>query len=275
MQQLIYFIQKYKFFLYFLLLESIALTITINNHAFHKSKFVSSANSLTGGLLEKTATISEYFNLKEINERVLQENTVLKNKIAKLAKLIDTTLVLEKIDSTYQQQYRYTSAKIIKNSYTNPYNYITLDKGTNDGISKEMGVINSLGIIGITDISRAKYSRAQSILNKDTKINARLKNSNYFGTLTWNGVHYNTMQLIDLPRQAPIILGDTIITGGRSTMFPEGIPIGIVAKINQGNTANNTLDITLFNDMSNLKEVYIINHLDKVEIKALEDPLHE
>ena len=96
-----------------------------------------------------------------------------------------------------------------------------------------MAVINSKGIVGITEFVSIKYSRVQSILNKNSKINAKLKNSNHFGSLTWNGFSYNTVQLLDIPRQAVIKTGDTIITGGNSTIFPAGIPIGKV--INIGN----------------------------------------
>ena len=134
-----------------------------------------------------------------------------------------------------------------------------------------MAVINSLGIIGITENTSENYTRVQSILNKNSKINARLKgNSTYFGTLKWNSEDYNTVQLHDIPRQAPLKIGDTIETGGKSTIFPEGIPIGTVSKINKRNTANSKIDVSLFNDMSNLRNVYIIKNLHKIEIQSLE-----
>ena len=141
----------------------------------------------------------------------------------------------------------------------------------NQIIDKEMAVINSKGIIGITENSSSNYTRVQSILNKNSSINARLKgNTSFFGTLKWNTENYNIVQLHDIPRQAPLKIGDTIETGGKSTIFPEGIPIGVISKINQGNTADNKVDVTLFNNMSNLGHVYIIKSLDKKEIRTLE-----
>ena len=133
-----------------------------------------------------------------------------------------------------------------------------------------MAIINSKGIIGFTDNTSNNYARVQSILNKNSTINARLKHSNYFGTLGWDGNHYNTVQLSDIPRQAPLKIGDTIETGGKSTIFPEGILIGTISKINKGNSADNKVDVTLFNDMSNLGYIYIIKNLNKEEIKLLE-----
>jgi len=270
MQQLIYFFQKFKYFLFFLLLSFISLTLTFNNLDFHKSKFVNSANFVTGGFYSQTSNISEYWDLKVENKLLAEENTRLRNLLEKKNSAnfnIDSTV----IDSLkYQQKYTFTTAKIINNNYAKEFNFLTIDKGENQGIKKEMAVINSKGIIGITDNSSGGYARVQSILNRNSKINARLKNSNYFGSLSWNGKDYNTVQLSDIPRQAPLEIGDTIETGGKSTIFPEGILVGIISKIDKGNTADNKVDVTLFNDMSNLGFVHVIKNLDTIEIKLLE-----
>ncbi|MCI2229174.1 rod shape-determining protein MreC [Polaribacter sp. MSW13] len=271
MQQLFYFFQKFKYFLFFLMLQFIAMTLTFNNLNFHKSKFVNSANSITGGIYYKISNFSEYMSLKSENEILAKENTRLKNLIEK-----NNSVVLEKdslfTKTTYQQKYTYTNAKIIKNDYTTAFNFLLLNKGKNQGIEKEMAVINSKGIIGITENSSDKYTRVQSILNKNSRINARIKNNTfYYGTLKWDGKDYNTIQLHDIPRQAPLKIGDTIETGGKSTIFPEGILIGTISKVNHGNSAENKVDIKLFNDMSNLGYVYIIKNLYKKEIQSLEN----
>jgi rod shape-determining protein MreC len=270
MQQIIYFFQKFKYFLFFLLLEFVALFFIFNNLSFHKSKFINSANSITGGLYYQSSNITEYLNLKEENKLLAEENTQLKNLLSKKSVNLDTkhSIVLDTLH--YYQKYSFSTAKIINNNYAKDFNFITINKGENEGIKKEMAVINSRGIIGITEHTTNNYARVQSILNKNSKINARLKNTNYFGTLGWDGKDYNTVQLSDIPRQAPIKFGDTIETGGRSTIFPEGILIGTISKINKGNSADNKVDITLFNDMSNLGYVNIIKNLDRQEIKQLE-----
>ncbi len=272
MQQLIYFFQKFKYFLFFLLLAFISLALTFNNLEFHKSKFVNSANYFTGGLYLKANNISEYVGLKSENKLLAEENTRLKNIIENNKSIIYT------IDSTvvdsikYHQKYTFTAAKIINNNYAKKFNFLTINKGENQGIEREMAVVNSMGIIGITDNTTESYARVQSILNRNSKINARLRNTNYFGTLGWDGLNYNTVQLSDIPRQAPLKIGDTIETGGKSTIFPEGILIGTISKINKGNTAENMVYVKLFNDMSNLGYVYVVKNLDKDEIKLLENP---
>lgn len=270
MQQLIFFFQKFKYFLFFLFLQLIALTVTFNNLTFHKSKFVNSASTFMGGLYASSSNLSEYLNLKSENILLSQENTRLKNTLEKKIS-VRSELDSTNIDSVkYHQRYTFTDAKIINNSYTKQFNFITINKGKDQGIDKEMAVINSKGIIGITDNSSKGYTRVQSILNRSSKINARLKNSNYFGSLGWDGQNYNIVELSDIPRQAPLKIGDTIETGGKSTIFPEGILIGTISKINKGNTADNKVRIKLFNDMSNLGFVYIIKSLDKEEIRILE-----
>jgi len=272
MQQLIYFFQKFKYFLFFLLLAFIALALTFNNLEFHKSKFVNSANFFTGGLYTKANNISEYLGLKSENKLLAEENTRLKNIIE------NNKSIISDIDSTvvdsikYHQKYTFTAAKIINNNYAKKFNFLTINKGENQGIEREMAVVNSMGIIGITDNTTESYARVQSILNRNSKINARLRNTNYFGTLGWDGLNYNSVQLSDIPRQAPLKIGDTIETGGKSTIFPEGILIGTISKINKGNTAENMVYVKLFNDMSNLGYVYVVKNLDKDEIKLLENP---
>jgi rod shape-determining protein MreC len=276
MQQIVFFIQKYKFFLFFLLLEIIAFSLIVNNNSFQRSKFVSSTNAITGDFYKKSAQASEYFSLEERNNFLVEENTFLKNKLDKIYSQIDSTEFHTVIDtSKFHQKYEYISSKIIKNEFHKSFNFLLLDKGKNDTIFQEMAVINSKGVLGITDAVGSNYARVQSIINKNSRINARLKNSYHFGTLTWDGKDYNVVQLTDIPRQAEVSVGDTIITDGKSTIFPEGILIGKVLQINTGNSASNSLDIKLFNDMSNIGNAYIIRNFEKLEIEKLENPENE
>ena len=274
MQQLIYFFQKFKYFLFFLLLQLFALTLTFNNLNFHKSKYVNSANNITGGIYENVSNISDYFSLKASNEELIEENRRLINFLQQKKEIpfsSDSTIV----DTIrYHQKYTFLSAKIINNNYANAFNFLTIDKGENDGLGKEMAVVNGKGIIGITDNTSPNYARVQSVLNKNSRINARLKNG-YFGTLKWNGLDYNVLQLSDIPRQAPVNIGDTIETGGKSTIFPEGILIGTVLRVDSKNSIEKVIDVKLFNDMSAIGTVYVVKNLHKKEIKSLENPVNE
>ncbi len=274
MQQIISFIIKYKYFILFMLLEIIALNFTVQSHSYHKSKFVNSANLLTGNIYNKIHSFKQYTSLKEHNQQLLEENTRLKNKLSRVS-IDDTHNTRSIIDSVkYFQKYSYTFANVINNQYHKKYNYLTINIGSEKGVEPDQGVINSKGIIGITNTTSKNYATVLSILNENSKINVKLLNSMHFGTLIWNSKDYNTLQLIDLPIQANIKEGDTVITGGRSTIFPKGIPVGTIIKFNKENNSYKAIDIKLFNDMSAIGPVYIITNFDRDEIINLEENAH-
>ena len=149
-------------------------------------------------------------------------------------------------------------------------NYLTLNKGERDSIFEDFGVITSNGVIGIIVNSSKGYSRAISLLNTQIRVNAKLKKSEHFGSLQWDGKDPAIVSLIDVPKQAPVAVGDTIITGGLSTIFPKGIPIGEVVDFNLDVSQNYyRISVALFNDMTRLNHVYIIENLNRDEILNL------
>ncbi|MBL4745045.1 MAG: rod shape-determining protein MreC [Flavobacteriaceae bacterium] len=269
MQQIIYFLRKYRYFLLFTILELIALLFTIQSHSFHKSKFVNSATSITGGVYTQMSNINDFFTLKQENRLLSEENNRLKNKLSQYLQEDSKSMV---IDSFYvQSKYNYTAAKIIKNDFRKINNFITINKGSSSGLKSDMGVVNTKGIIGIVKNLSDEYATVLSILNSYSKLNVKLKNSNYFGTLTWDGNDYNTVQLIDIPRQANLSVGDTIITGGRSAIFPEGIRVGVIQDFQFEGTKFNEINIRLFNDMSALGYVQIIENIERKQQQLLEE----
>lgn len=270
MKQIIKFIEKYRYFILFLMLEFFAFFFTIQTHSYHRSKFVNSANIITGGFYNKISEVNDFFYLKSENQRLLKENTTLKN-ILSLESIDIDSISKQLLDSTKQfRRYGYSSAKIISNNYTNQNNFLLINKGFKNGISAEMAVVNSKGIIGVTK-SVSKYNATIiSVLNGYSQINTKIKGNDHFGTLSWDGKDYRTLQLKDLPRQAHIKIGDTIITGGKSTIFPEGILVGVVKSFEISNKIFKKIDITLFNDMSSISNVNIITNLHKEDILKLE-----
>ncbi len=265
MQQIINFIIRNKTFLLFLLLFLISLFFTIQSHSYHKSKFISSANFLSGGLYNSANNISQYFNLKSDNQILIEENNKLRSILYNSSNnLIDTT--------SNSQQYNFISATVIKNSYSSTNNSLTINKGEKDGVKQDFGVITSKGLIGIIDNTSNSYARIISILNTNSRINAQLKKTNHYGSLRWDAKSPQLVQLVDVPKIAPVKVGDTIITGGRSTIFPKGIEIGIVESFKLDNAEDfYEININLFNDMTNIGHVYIINNHDSEEILNLEN----
>ena len=270
MRRIIYLIKKFRYFLLFIILEILAFIIIIQDHSYHQSKFVNSANFFTGGLYNKANSINEFFHLRKDNQLLSEENARLKNLLGKRENTyaIDSFTVID--TSQYFQKYDYSVAKIINNNYTKRNNFITLNKGAKHGLTPDLGVVNSKGIIGVIKNVSKNYATVLSILNSNSNINVRLKNSNHFGTLVWDGKDYNITQVIDIPRQAVVKAGDTIVTGGKSAIFPEGIEVGVVKDFKYAQNKYQIINILLFNDMSAIGEVQIVKNLHKDEQVTLE-----
>lgn len=270
MRRIIYLIKKFRYFLLFIILEILAFIIIIQDHSYHQSKFVNSANFFTGGLYNKANSINEFFHLRKDNQLLSEENARLKNLLGKRENTyaLDSFTVID--TSQYFQKYDYSVAKIINNNYTKRNNFITLNKGAKHGLTPDLGVVNSKGIIGVIKNVSANYATVLSILNSNSNINVRLKNSNHFGTLVWDGKDYNITQVIDIPRQAVVKAGDTIVTGGKSAIFPEGIEVGVVKDFKYAQNKYQIINILLFNDMSAIGEVQIVKNLHKNEQVILE-----
>ncbi len=270
MQQIFKFIEKYKYFLLFLILESFALFFTIQNHSYHRSKFINSANTLTGGIYRQMSSINDFFYLKKENRLLSKENIHLKNLLSLSPYDLDS-VVSEQIDTVnFYQKYKYYRGKIISNNYTKRNNFLTINRGEKHGITSIMGVVNSYGIIGVTNSVSKHNATVMSILHKDSHTNVKLKNNDHYGSLIWNGKDYRTVQLVDLPRQTQVGIGDTIITGGKSSIFPEGILVGTIKDFEKQGNDFQLINIKLFNDMSALSNINIISNLEQKEIKQLE-----
>ena len=270
MQQIFNFIFKNSYRLLFLLLLGISFSLTVQSHSYHKSKVITSANFLSGGVYSQLNSIDEYFSLRSRNEELATENARLKMLIFNRTDSTD----IEKVDTI--PGFKRTNiivSKIIHNAYNSTENYLTLHAGSNDGVKVDMGVINDLGIVGIIEKTSPKYATVLSILNTKSKINAKFKKSNHFGSLIWNGKSTGFVQLIDVPRLASTIRkGDTVVTGAQSRIFPENINIGTVYKIYISPETNYyTIDVKLFNDMTNLGHVYIIKDNEREELLQLEN----
>lgn len=265
MQQIINFILRYKNFLLYVFLLGISLIFTVRSQSYHRSKFFDSANWLTGNIYRTTSDITTYFGLGEENKKLVEENKRLRillfNREKESPPPLDSTLLA----------YKVFSGHVIKNSYSLPRNYITIDKGNADGLETDMGVITAQGVLGIVENTSKNFATVQSILNTKSRINAKLKNTNNYGSLVWDAKDYQTVQLKDIERMVTLKIGDTVVTGASSSIFPENIPIGVIKKFDLNNSQSSySIDIKLFSDMTTVKNVYIIENTQRKEIIELE-----
>lgn len=273
MQQIIGFIIRNGLRLFFLLLLGISLWLTINHNNYHRSKFINSSHGISGYFYSNISSVSDYFSLKSENERLAKENLELKEFVMNQTQNTDSTNI---VLPDYFKEINVVGAKIIKNSFRKQKNILTLKGGTKQGVKRDMGVINDKGIVGIIDHTNNNYATVLSVLNTDFRTVAKIKKNNHFGTLTWDGKSTGFVQVIDIPRIASVNRGDTIVTGFSSKAFPENIPIGTIEKVYENTTTNSfMLDVRLFNDMTTLNNVYVIENMHKDEIEELETKENE
>ena len=262
MRRIIDFFIKNIHSLTFTFLLSFSFFQIIDKNYYHNSKFNFYSNTVINTINDFKQRFTEYFELKIINENLILENTLLKNNIIN---------IVENDSISIELDYSYIPAKIISNSIKFSKNFITIDKGINQKINIDDGVISSLGVIGIINNTSNKFSTIISILNTDLIINAKIKSTNHFGSLSWDANNFQTMNLDDVPKSAPIKNGDTILTGGMSSIFPENIPIGEITDYSIPDASNYyKIKVKLFEDIGSVKNVYVVKNNFKQEIKNLE-----
>jgi rod shape-determining protein MreC len=252
MQQIIKFFIRFQVGILFIILLTVSLALTINAHSFHQQKFISSTTEISGYLFEKKYSITSYFNLKKENADLQAENNFLKEKLSK-----DITHQYDRDE--FEPLFTFKNTNIISNSYRRPQNIVVINKGSKDSIQENYGVSLPVGILGIVQESTSNFSRVISILNTKLSINAKFKNNSQFGSLQWDGKSPYIMQLNDIPRSAVFNIGDTIVTGGNSLIFPKNLLIGKVKSFEvDENLGYYYIDVELFADMTNLNEAYVI-----------------
>lgn len=270
MRSLLNFLLRIHFFLLFILIEVFSIALLVNNNHFHKARFVNFTREFSGGMYQKSADLKQYLSLAEENERLVEENNRLLNIIESTYKS-DEIFFRSVNDTIFNQRYRYTSARIINNSVNKKHNFITLNKGSLQGIKPEMAVVSGGSIVGIVKGVSNNFATVISLLNLDYKVSAKVKKNEYFGSLSWNGDGYRTAILTEIPLHADIQVGDTIVTSGYSSIYPEGITIGYISDFTEKGGSFYEIDVKLSTDFKNLSAVNVIGNLMQQEKIELEE----
>lgn len=274
MRNLILFIWKKNFFFTFLLLEILSFYFIINNNYFHRSSFINSSNYVAANILRTTKNIKDYFSLKEQNQILANENAILRtHSFASFDEVIQDSYAIT--DTIYKQKYTYTSCKVVNNSVNRRNNYLTINKGYNDGIKQDMAVITAAGVVGVVKNVSANFSTVMSLLHEKTVISCKIKKNGFFGPLIWDGEDYRFALLKDIPTHASLKKGDTVTTSTYSLLFPENIMVGTIENFERRSSDFFfTVKIKLTTDFKKLIHVYVVTNLQKEEQERLEDQTH-
>ena len=255
----------------------VSVILLVRSNPFHQTIYLTSANSVSATVYDWYESVAGYLNLRENNEDLNRRNAELQAEVEMLKRQIqmlgnqitaDTLKLPEPL-----RDYDFIVANVVKNSVMKPNNYITLNRGANDGIRPEMGVIDQNGVVGVVNVVGPNSARVISLLNPNFRLSCKVKGNESFGSLVWDGKDPQHAVLEELPRHTVYSAGDTIVTSGYSAVFPPDIPVGIVeSSMGSSNTDNLfTLRVKLFTDFVSLHNVQVVVNYMADEYKTLEN----
>lgn len=242
----------------------------VQHNGYQGSRVLNSSNEVVAGVYQSAANTKEYFSLRQENEKLANENAILRNLLRSNYATIPLKVYIRK-DTLYKQQYSYTSAKVVNSSVNKRRNFLTLNAGLDKGLRQDMAVMTSDGIVGIISNVSENFSSAMSLLHKDVRVNCQLKKDGSYGPLVWDGVDYRFCQLNDIPTHSKITKGDTVVTSELSGIFPEGLMVGTVESYERRpNESFYTAQVRLSADLKKANHVYVITNRFKNERDSLE-----
>lgn len=282
MRNLIEFLARQHHWFVFVLLEAISLTLLFSYNNYQSSVWFSSANVVVGRIYDWSSQLEHFFSLTKVNEELTARNIALEEKISDLSEKL--TAVTK--DSSYVkdslllpvQEMKLIPAKVVSNSIIRPDNLITINKGSKDGVKKDMGVVCGTGVVGIVYLVSPQYSVVIPLLNTKSNISCKIENREYFGYLIWQGGATDIAYLDDIPRHARFKLNENIVTSGYSSIFPPGIKVGKILHVyNSADGVSYRLSIKLSTNFSTLRDVSVVDNTamkERIELmRAASDSL--
>lgn len=277
MRELLNFFIRHGKWLVFVVYVTLSCILLFSSNPYQHHVYLTSANAVTSGVYGFTNNVTSYFALRDINEDLNRRNADLQLQVIALGEQVKRLEEARGVDSAdiaapVLQHFDLKVAHVINNSIARPHNYITINKGSLDGIAPEMGVVDQNGVVGVVNVVGEHTSRVISLLNPYFRLSCKVKGSESFGSLVWDGIDPGVALLEELPRHTVFHPGDTIITSGYSAVFPEGIPVGTVLPDKTAHNENFfTLKIRLLADFSTLSNVQVVVNNMKDELNKVED----
>lgn len=270
MKNLFAFFIKHNFIFIFVLLQVTCIWLMVHHQGFQGSHVLNSANEGVANVYQSAANTREYFSLKKENDKLALENSVLRNFLKSNYSILPLKEFIRN-DTLYKQQYSYLSAKAVNSSVNKRRNFLTLNIGSGQGVTQDMAVMSSEGIVGIVTNVSGNFSSVMSVLHKDIRVNCQLKKDGSYGPLIWDGKDYRYCLLTDIPTHAKIKIGDTVVTSELSGIFPEGIMVGTIDSFERRQNEDfYTAKVHLSADLKKVNHVYVIKNKFKTERDSLE-----
>lgn len=268
------FIRKYNFVLLFVLFEAVSMLLLFRFNSYQGSVWFSAANGGVAAVNGLYTDVVDYLNLKKVNRELTDQNVALQRETELLRQALTTatndTTLTEKLMRQRLEGYTLLPAKVVSNSAERADNYLVIDKGEDDGVKPEMGVVGGGGVVGIVYLTGKHHSLVIPVTNRKSSISCRVRGQNYFGYLQWDGRSMISAFVDDVPRYAKVQLNQAVETSGYSAVFPPGIFVGRIHKIsNSADGQSYRLDVTLGTNFANLRDVSVVATPYKAEIDTL------
>jgi rod shape-determining protein MreC len=260
-----------NFTLLFVLLQIFCFYLIAKNNRFQQASVLNATNQVVTSTMEVVNYVKEYIHLRDNNTSLAEENARLRTMLTENKYELDSVYSRVK-DSINLQQYEYITANVINNSLHHRNNFITLNKGSLQGVKPEMGVIGPKGIVGIVNHVSEHYCTVMSLLHKESSSSVMIKRNKFFGSLKWDGENPNYMYLNEIDKTVPIVKGDSIVTTAFSTTYPSGIFIGRVVDFQvEPGSPFYKIKVRLAMNFNGLSHVYVVRNLMKKEQRSLEE----
>ena len=270
MRNLIAFLTKYNHWFVFVLLEVVSLVLLFQYNSYQGSVWFSSANEVSGKVLRWSADVESYFALSELNEQLTSRNAFLEHQVQILSRRLEhamqDTNVVHRGQLSLLGEYKLIPAKVISNELNKRNNLMTIDKGSVDGIRRDMGVVCGTGVVGIVYLVSSHYAVVIPVLNSTSNISCSIQERGYFGYLHWTGGSSAYAYVDDVPLHAHFKLRDKVVTSGYSSVFPPGILVGqIVGADHADDGLSYHLKVRLSTDFGRLRDVCVIDDTEMRE----------
>lgn len=272
MKNLLNFIIRYSKWFVFTIYMVLSILLLVSRNSYRQSVYLTSANAVTGSVFGTWSQMTAYFNLRSINESLQSENARLQSEVFNLRSRLANIEAITSDSLIYDggERYGFISAAVINNNTRHPKNYFTINRGAKDGIGTGMGVVDQNGVVGIINVTGDHTARVISLLNETQHFSVKIKGTPFIGSLTWKGGDPTTGYVEEIPRHVKYNIGDTIVTSGYSTAFPEGIPVGVILNRTRGaDDSFFTFKVKLTPDFRALSTVRVIKDIHKEEIDSL------
>lgn len=266
MHNLTEFLAKHNHWFVFLVLEVVSMVLLFRYNSYQGSVWFSSANAVTGKVYEWDSAVESYFSLSGVNSQLTQRNAFLEQQVRMLDDSIarltrSQEAAVTRLSSMVPfQGCRLIPAKVVANMVNRYDNLITIDKGSADGVKRDMGVVCGMGVVGIVYLVSEHYSIVIPALNSHSNISCTIQRRGYFGYLRWRGGSSQLAYLEDVPRHAHFKLGDNVVTSGYSSVFPPGVMVGKVLHVfNSADGLSYRVQVKLSTDFARLRDVCLVD----------------